>query len=112
MASVSSLLVLFAVSSNYCLFYWFFIVLPFSCFDDTLICFEMPLMFIFFPKHAHLSSFLLPLLCFKCSACICIALTFHNLFVVVSATVSGLLVGFFPTTYQSGNRVKVNRIPV
>lgn len=73
-------------------------VLPFFCFHDILICFKLPFILIFFPKHVDLWLFLLFLLCFKWSVCfisfICIALTFHDLFVSAAAAVSGLLVFF------------------
>lgn len=66
------------------------------CFDDILICFKLPFILIFFPKHVDLWLFLLFLLCFKWSVCfisfICIALTFHDLFVSAAAAASGLLV--------------------
>lgn len=68
------------------------------CFDNILICFKLPFILIFFPKHVDLWLFLLFLLCFKWSICfiafICIALTFHDLFVSAAAAASGLLVFF------------------
>lgn len=79
----------FISSLWFCSFFFFLFWWHFDLFQTALY-------FHFLSKHVDLRSFLLFLLCFKWSVCfiafICIALTFHDLFVAAAAAASGLLV--------------------